>query len=435
VTRPPFGFSGTGDDDDSDPLPGDNPFAALGGLGGLTGGADFGAMLRQLGDLMSGETGPVNWTVARGSAMAVIGTDAGTTGADTAAVSEAVRLADLWLDPATALPSGVTSIEAWSRRRWLEATRPAWTELVEPVAGRVGAAMGAALPEEMREMAAPLMGVMNSVGGLVFGGQVGQALGTLALEVTSSTEVGLPIGPAGVAALLPEGVAGFAEGLDVPLQEVRLFLALREAAHHRLFGHVPWLRGHLVSAVRAYAEGITVDTSRFEELARSLDPNDPEAMQRAVGEGLFAPTESAAQQAALTRLETALALVEGWVDTVTAAAAAPNLPSLPSLQETTRRRRATGGPAERTFASLVGLELRPRRLREAAALWQLLTERRGTDARDDVWAHPDLLPTSEDLDDPLGWVEGGAVLPLDLSELERTSGDDPPDEPADPSSS
>jgi putative hydrolase len=439
VTRPPFGFSGTGDDDEPDPDPGNNPFAALGGLGGLTGGADLGAMLRQLGDLMSGETGPVNWSVARQSAMQVIGTDAGTTGADTATVTEAIRLADLWLDPATTLPSGVTSIEAWSRRRWLEATRPAWTELVEPVAGQVGAAMGGALPEEMRAMAAPLMGVMNQVGGLVFGGQVGQALGTLAMEVTSSTEVGLPIGPAGVAALLPEGVAAFAEGLDVPIDEVRLFLALREAAHHRLFGHVPWLRAHLLGAVRAYAEGITVDTSRFEELARNLDPSDPEAMQQAVGEGLFAPTETPAQQAALSRLETALALVEGWVDTVTAAAASPNLPSLAALQETMRRRRATGGPAERTFASLVGLELRPRRLREAATLWRLLTERRGADARDDVWAHPDLLPTSDDLDDPSGWVEGGSTEPLDLSELEGppdvgTPDDSPPDEPAGPSS-
>jgi putative hydrolase len=436
VTRPPFGFSGNGDDDDdSDPASAGDPFAALGGLGGLgglAGGADLGAMLRQLGDLMSGETGPVNWAVARQSAMQVIGTDAGTTGADTSVVTEAVRLADLWLDPVTSLPSGVVSIEAWSRRRWLEATRPAWTELVEPVAGQVGAAMGGALPEEMRAVAAPLMGVMSQVGGLVFGGQVGQALGTLATEVTSSTEVGLPLGPAGVAALLPEGIAGFAEGLDVPVDEVRLFLALREAAHHRLFGHVPWLRAHLLATVRAYAEGITVDTSRFEELARGLDPSDPEAMQRAIGEGLFAPTESPAQQTALARLETSLALVEGWVDTVTAAAAGRNLPSLAALQETMRRRRATGGPAERTFSSLVGLELRPRRLREAATLWQLLTDRRGTVDRDSVWAHPDLLPTPEDLDDPAAWVEGGATAPLDLSELEGPSGDEPPSEPPTP---
>jgi putative hydrolase len=422
VTKPPFGFSAGGDEP-----PGENPrdpFAARSGT------PDLGAMLHQLGDLMSGESGPVNWQVARQSAMAVIGTDTGTTATDSTEVADAVRLADVWLDPATTLPSGVASTEAWSRRRWLEATRPAWTELVEPVAAQVSGAMGAVLPEEMRAMAAPLMGVMNQVGGLIFGGQVGQALGTLATEVVSSTDIGLPLGPDGVAAMLPESVRALGSGLDVPLDEVRLFVALREAAHHRLFRHVPWLRGHLLAAVRDYAEGITVDTSRFEELAHGLDPSDPEALQQAIGEGLFQPSSSPAQQAALKRLETALALVEGWVDTVTAGAGATPLPSFAALQETMRRRRATGGPAERTFASLVGLELRPRRLREAASLWQTLTERRDISARDAVWSHPDLLPSADDLDDPVGWVERSATEPtFDISALDAPRQEPEPKEP------
>jgi putative hydrolase len=419
VTTPPFGFSNADGDEPSGDSPND-PLAALGGI------PDLGAMLQQLGSLMSGETGPVNWQVARTSAMAVIGTDTGTTGADATEVADAIRLADVWLDPATTLPSGVASTEAWSRRRWLEATRPTWTELVEPVAGRVGGAMGEALPEEMRTMAAPLMGMMGQIGGLIFGGQVGQALGTLATEVVSSSDIGLPLGPAGVAALLPESIRTLGGGLDLPLEEVRLFVALREAAHHRLFGHVPWLRGHLLDAVRAYAEGITVDTSKFEELAQGFDPSDPEAIQRAIGDGMFEPTSMPAQQAALARLETALALVEGWVDTVTAAAGSASLPSFAALQETMRRRRATGGPAERTFASLVGLELRPRRLREAATLWRTMGERRGVDARDAVWSHPDLLPTADDLDDPAGWVERASTdSTLDLSELEAP--EDKPD--------
>ena len=418
MTTPPFGFSASGSDEPGDDSPGD-PFAALGGL------PDLGAMLHQLGDLMSGESGPVNWQVARNSAMEVIGTDTGTTGADATDVADAIRLADVWLNPVTALPSGVSATEAWSRRRWLEATRPAWTELIEPVAAQVSGAMGAALPEEMRAMAAPLMGVMSQVGGLIFGGQVGQALGTLANEVVSSSDIGLPLGPVGVAALLPESVRSLGTGLDLPPDQVRLFVALREAAHQRLFNHVPWLRGHLLSAVRSYAEGITVDTSKFEDLARGLDPSNPEAIQNAIGEGLFEPTSTPAQEAALARLETALALVEGWVDTVTAAAGSASLPSFGALQETMRRRRASGGPAETTFASLVGLELRPRRLREAATLWQTLTERRGADARDAVWAHPDLLPSATDLDDPVGWVERGFTdVPLDISELEG------PDSPA-----
>ncbi len=418
MTQPPFGFRPGGDDEPGKEPAGD-PFAALGGM------PDLGAMLHQLGDLMSGQTGPVNWEVARQAAMELIGADAGTTSSDNHEVAEAIRLADIWIDPVTTLPSGVGSTEAWSRRRWLEATRPSWTELVEPVAARIATSMGEALPDEVRSMAGPLIGVMNQVGGLIFGGQVGQALGALATEVVSATDVGIPLGPDGVAALLPESIRALGEGLDVPLDQIRLFVALREAAHQRLFGHVPWLRHHLTSAVKAYAEGITIDTSRFEALAGQLDPSDPEAMQRALGEGLFEPTTTPSQQAALARLETALALVEGWVDTVTAAAAASQLPSFGALQETMRRRRATGGPAERTFASLVGLELRPRRLREAAALWQALADRRGVEGRDAIWSHPDLLPTATDLDDPTGWAERGPDDTLDISALET-----PPDEPA-----
>jgi putative hydrolase len=121
--------------------------------------------------------------------------------------------------------------------------------------------------------------------------------------------------------------------------------------------------------------------------------------------GLFQPEETPEQQAALRRLETLLALVEGWVDTVVGAATADRMPGAMALREAVRRRRAAGGPAEQTFSTLVGLELRPRRLREAAALWWAVTEKHGVSGRDGVWAHPDLLPEAEDLDDPLGFAD------------------------------
>ena len=144
---------------------------------------------------------------------------------------------------------------------------------------------------------------------------------------------------------------------------------------------------------------------------------------------MFEPEDTPEQQAALARLETLLALVEGWVDTVVTAAASA-LPSAPALQETVRRARATGGPAEQTFATLVGLELRPRRLREAATLWAELLATRGIDGRDAIWEHAELLPTADDLDDPAGFAARDA---FDLSELEG-AGAPPadPEEPRDP---
>src|SRR6201999_1284576 len=106
-------------------------------------------------------------------------------------------------------------------------------------------------------------------------------------------------------------------------------------------------------------------------------------------------------------------LIEGWVDEVSAAAAAGRLSGAAALRETLRRRRAAGGPAEQTFGNLVGLELRPRRLREAAELWRLLGETRGIDGRDATWAPPDLLPDPSDLDDPAAFAAGRSELDFD----------------------
>jgi putative hydrolase len=279
------------------------------------------------------------------------------------------------------------------------------------------------MPEEMREVAGPLVGMVRQMAGAMVGGQAGQALGGLALEVVGSADIGLPLAPDGVGALLPAGVAAFGSGLEVAEDEVRLYLALREAAHQRLFAHVPWLRAHLLGAVEDYASGITVDLSKLEDAISGVDLDNPEALQRALGgEISLVPEETPAQRMALTRLETALALVEGWVDTVTNAAAGDRLPSAVKLAEAVRRRRATGGPAERTFATLVGLELRPRRLREAATLWTSLGEARGMDGRDALWGHPDLMPTAEDLDDPTAFVERKSA-DLDISQLTEDDDD------------
>ncbi|MFD1830049.1 zinc-dependent metalloprotease [Streptomyces desertarenae] len=413
----PFGFGGRGG--------AENPFAAMFGSLGGPGGVDpndLGAAFQRLGQMLSYEGGPVNWDMAKDIARQTVaaGTPDGTKDASVGpqerrAVEEAVRLADLWLDGVTSLPSGSGSAVAWSRAEWVESTLPVWKDLVDPVAERVGAAMGDVLPEEMQAMAGPLLGMMRSMGGAMFGTQIGRALGVLAGEVVGSTDIGLPLGPKGRAALLPINIAAFGKDLGVPQDEVRLYLALREAAHQRLFAHVPWLRSHLFGAVEGYARGIKVDTAKLEDVVGQLDPSRPEELQEALQQGMFQPEDTAEQKAALARLETALALVEGWVDAVVHAAAEPHLPSASALRETLRRRRAGGGPAEQTFATLIGLELRPRRLRDASRLWASLTDARGLDGRDGLWAHPDMLPTAEDLDDPDGFVHREQ---LDFSELE-----------------
>src|SRR6201992_3928796 len=435
-----------------------------GGPGGPFGAANpfgdpqqFADALRQFADLMSWQGGPVNWDLAKNVARHAVAAagDPSVLSTQRQEMWEALRLADRGLGEATTFPSGIKTTAAWSRSEWVEATFPVWSKLCEPIAATVVDGMSNMMqvdpeqlegaPEELKQAFGAFGGglggfgglgaMMKQVGGAMIGGQVGAAVAELAGEVTGSFDIGLPLGPKGTAALLPSGVAAFGAGLSLDAGEVRLYLALREAAHHRLFAHVPWLTAHLFGAVEVYARGMTVDLSRLEEAMPQIDMRHPEALrERLAGGELFRPENTEAQKVALARLETALALVEGWVSTVVDAAAKDRLPHAIALAAAIRPRRPTGGPAERTMATLVGLELRPRRLREAAAIWQGLTEARGVDGRDAVWAHPDLLPTAEDLDDPEGLLRGGEGLDfseLDVDKLTDESGSAPPESSAD----
>ena len=106
-------------------------------------------LFAELQKLLSWSGGPVNWDLARQMAISAIAGDyRPVSETETAEVRDAIRLADLWLDAVTDLPSGVRSTEAWSRVEWIEKTLPVWAALCDPVASRVVAAMTSALPQE-----------------------------------------------------------------------------------------------------------------------------------------------------------------------------------------------------------------------------------------------------------------------------------------------
>jgi putative hydrolase len=405
--------------DDQNPFRG-TPFEQF-----FAGGApDLGQLFSQLQSMMQPYDGPLNWELAHDTARktAARSPDPSPTRKQSDEIADAVRLADHWLDETTHFPSGVTSTAAWSRAEWVVGTTDVWKVLVEPIAASSVGALGNALPAEATSMGGPILAMLGKAVGAMLAGQVGSGLGAMAGEVVSASDIGLPLGAPGKAALVPANVAAFAEGLDVPDSDVLLYLALREAAHQRLFAGVPWLRDHLIGAVTDYAQGIEINTERIqetmEERLRGVDPSNMEAMQELMEGGLFDIPRSPQQDAALQRLEVALALVEGWVDEVVGEATAERMPNAAKLQEAVRRRRAAGGPAEETFASLVGLELRPRRLRDASTLWGSLRTRQGAEARDGVWMSPHLLPTEADLDDPLGFREGAESVDLTADDFD-----------------
>ena len=405
----------------------------------------MGRMLRNAGK----NTGSVDWQSARDSVKRAIKNDTAVTDRDSQTMKIATELADLWLDSATAFPQSDANFSLLTKQQWIDQTFDSWKLIVEPVAEGVSGAMTGLLPDgqtggkieipeefiaglpdevaaNLREtlastdfaaLAAPIMAMAKSMGATMYGAQFGEALGNMSNEVLSTTDIGIPLTDNQVSGYVASNVNEFSKSLGIDESDVRIYIALRERAHSRLFANAPWLSSQILAAISAYAKGVRIDTTRIQDAIAGIDPSNPESIQSSITPELFEPVLTDAQKQAHQRLEQLLALIEGWVSCVVTQAISNRLVSSTALDEAFRRRRAAGGPAEKLFGGLIGLELRPKRMREANNLWQELTELKGQTDRDDIWQHPDLLPSLDDLADVPGYLESQSI---DLmSELNR----------------
>ena len=332
---------------------------------------------------------------------------------------DAFGLANLWLNQSMAFDGTTLRLELWNRSRWVDHTMSAWRSMCAPIVARLGDALidlasenlsaGATAMPELAQMAELLGPMMRSTASEFYSARLARAVSDLAGATLSGTDAALPLVTPPVVALLPRNIDAFTDGLVAPATDTAVYLLMRESARQRLFAATPWLGPQILALIEHYAREITIDPATLREGFEfdQLDQMTPERLAEIssqVEDRLFRPATSTDQQAILTRLETLLSLVEGWVATVVAQAAGPWLASAPALAETMQRRRAAQGPAERALTVLVGLDISSRRVRDAANLWAYLGHERGVAERDALWRHPDMLPQAEDLDDVIGFV-------------------------------
>jgi putative hydrolase len=417
-------------------------------------GADFFGripLFREFARLLSTGAGPVNWELARQVAVATAA------GADTLGMTpqlpspaaapapgearawdDRLRLAELWVDPATSLPATGVALAARpvSRPDWAEAVLPGFAPLVEPGARRMSEALGAD--------AAPGMGMpgagdmVGRVGGLLAGLQAGALVGQLARSVLGQYELPMPPGDAGRVLVLPENVRAFEQSSGLPSDQLRLWLACHEVAAQRLLAGVGWLRDHLHRLVDEIARETDPDASGLLDRLQSMETGGPEALQELLeggGESLLGPP-SAALQAAVGRLEVLLALAAGYPLVIAGRALDGRLPALDGIQAAVRQRLADPQGPHGLFAQL----LRADPERAAAARGERFCHEvlAATDIEglDRVWAHPDLLPSAEELAVPGRWLERVGLVggeEVDLEEglralLEGEDRDGPPDQ-------
>jgi putative hydrolase len=368
---------------------------------------------------------------------------------DQSVVDGAFEIGEIWLNEATAFPSSFSTQlpSSISRADWVDLTIEGWHREITPLAEGLLLALADLLAEaqgaqneEGSENPIPLEalgGLLRTFIASMIATQLGQSVGTLAASVTGAHDVGLPILTPARPVLIPENISAWALDLEIPQSEIYLFHALRESAVARLFGHNPWLVSYIQSTITEYGRGIHIDLDAIqrqaEEVMNGMDPAnfdpanfDPANFDPSKGfsdqlnlsmefnNGIFSPEETSQQKLALEKLETVLALIDGWVDDVVTTAVGDRMPNMQALRETQRRRRAATNPAAQLFATLLGLEVSPRLTREASAFWKTIRELTDASSRDALWAG--LLPTAADLKDPSAFIASSAI-PDDLSGL------------------
>ena len=391
---------------------------------------------------------------------------------------EALAVAQLWLDPKTDFTAPVAPAQIWSRSQWIDETLVGWCEIVAPLAESLSGAVSGAISGLTKEALGdafgdplsdesgnqnsnpfssfgfgpptnsdtssnannsdnsdpkinPMAGIFNQMsnamrafGGVIFATQLGETIKTTAGTVTGGADIGIPLLTNNRPALIATNCNSWGAELGIPEAELRYYLALREVAGVRLFNNVPWLREYITNAIKSYSAGIKVNIEKIQEGMAGMAGmseiagigTSPEALNEAIANGLFTTDETPAQKSAILRLETIAALVEGWIDEISASAALEHLPALPALRESARRGRATGGPMQKAFAALIGLEISPRASRDAATFFNYIATNESISQRDELWISPESLPTIEEITNPSAFRKGRSA-PDDLSTL------------------
>jgi putative hydrolase len=332
------------------------------------------------------------------------------------AFEELARVAELHVANATgiSLTAGGSSISfdavgpgQWSYRA-LTAYRPVLQAMVQ--AQQQGAA---ALPpsmdlSELDDASGGLGGLLSqfalTLGPVLLGMQFGSAAGHLARRAFGQYALPLPWPESNTLLLVPSNVAGFAEDWSLPLQEVQLWVCLRELTMHAVMTR-PGVRSSLATLLGdASAHAAASQRSMVERLGDGL--GDPTALEGVLSdpESLLADLISPEQRHISNALTALTTSIGAYVDHVTAGIAATLTSSPAALSEAWYRYRVEDAKGEQAFAGLFGLNVGQYEVDRGASFIDGVVERAGEDALSRLWADERDLPTPAEVDAPGLWL-------------------------------
>ncbi|HUQ63528.1 MAG TPA: zinc-dependent metalloprotease [Acidimicrobiales bacterium] len=367
-------------------------------------------MFGDLARLFSNQ-GPINWDVARQTAQWIATEGKSESNADPLErlrMEELIRVADLQVGEITGLSTsvagGLLTVLPVTRADWalhsFEAYRPYLERLAESLSqSPEGAGAGA-------DPASELVGDIGKVlGPVLLGVQSGYMLGQLSRRSLGQYDVLLPRPPADQLLTVPSNLIAFVEEWNVDADDLRMWVCLREVASHAVIGR-PHVRARLQEMIEQYVSSFEMNPDAFEASLGDLDPTDPSALQKALGnpETLLGAIQTDAQREVLGRIGDLLAVVSGYVDHVLDTVGGRLIGSYEMLTEALQRRRVDPSEGERFAGRLIGLSLDRDQYDRGAAFVSGVVERAGDEGARRLWLSERFLPTPAELDAPGLWL-------------------------------
>jgi putative hydrolase len=279
--------------------------------------------------------------------------------------------------------------------------------LLEPAAARVSQALDRATREQLPPEAQPMSGLLAQLGPLLQGTQVGQVLGMLAQHVLGQYDVAVPREASGALLFVVPNIVAFERDWSLDPREFRTYVALHEVTHRFEFAR-PWARGRFVELVDDFLATLTIDVADIQRRLESLDPSDPEGIQRALGGGddaggLFGAVLDDEQRIKLGRVQAFMAAAEGYGDHVMHAVGRDLLGTYAQIREAFVRYRE-GQPADPVFERLLGIEMKREQYERGRAFCDAVVESTDEVTLARMWDGADALPSLPEIDEPRLWL-------------------------------
>jgi putative hydrolase len=253
---------------------------------------------------------------------------------------------------------------------------------------------------------AQLLGNLPQVlGPLLLGAQAGAMVGHLGTLAMGQYDMPMPGPENDVLLAVPRTVDAFAAEWDLKVEDVRMYVCLRDVAYHTVLSR-PQVRQAVQSHLMAYAGAFQLDLSSLEDRLGGLDPSDPMSFQQSLGdpEALLGEMQSDEQRRLLVPFSALFAAISGYTDHVLATVGQRLVGAFPLVHEAFRRRRVEDGPGQKVLGRLLGVEVDQATVERGHNFVSGVLERAGEDGLARLWQAPEDMPTPAEVDAPGLWL-------------------------------